>query len=733
MQAADPTPASSGKLDLLIFAGAIGLSGALLFTLELLSGRLVLPVFGGSPAVWTTALLFYTAMIFAGYAYAHRTAAYGHSPLVRYAHVALLAVAASIALLTSTIDPRTLLLDALPDALGVLVVLSVLVGLPAFAFGTTTPLLSSWYARSGRDPWFLYAMSNAASLGALLAYPLTVEPRIGIAAQRSIVVIGIFALVVVVALAARRTAAALPAPATEVSADPPPRTSRRHVLTWLYAAAIPAGLMAAVTTFVSTDLASAPLLWIGPLSLYLASFVIAFSSAGRRIVAVADRLVPTAAMLLWVPWIIPIGWPVPLLMGGVLGSFFILAISIHGRLALARPHVSDLTRFYLVLSGGGVLATGFVALIAPQIFDTVLEFPLLLLGGLVARALLPDPSTGRSRRRAAVERFGPAISATAVAALVIGVVDHPVGVLIVGTLALGSVIALISLRPPMLAIGTAAVVTVLAIAAAPSVVVRERTFFGVIEVRELGDGEAHAEYSGTTLHGLQFRDPERRDVPAAYYLTSGPFGELMADLRERTGASADIGVVGLGIGSIATYGRAGDHLTFLEIDDAVIRIASDPDLFSHLADSPATIDIQSGDGRLLLEVMPEGSFDLLIMDAFSSDAVPTHLITREAMIIAERTVRPGGLVVFQVSNRHYDLRGAIAATAGSIGLESVGKIHGPTAEEVDRLAAQPTSWVAVGSTPSLAGLRAAGWTAPEPGPVLTDDYADLLSLLRLGR
>ncbi|MBM4409219.1 MAG: hypothetical protein FJ038_11660, partial [Chloroflexi bacterium] len=373
---ATPSAAIGGHVRAAPFAVTVGMSAFLLFSLELLGGRLVLPVFGGSPGVWTTALCFFTTIVFLGYLYAHVLATRLRPGRAGAFHVAV-GLAALALTVAAPADVSTLRNPAMPEALNVIVALAVIAGGPAFLLATTTPLLSSWFAgRGGREPWWLYATSNGASFVALLAYPFLIEPAVPLSMQRWLFAGGFVVLTTAlgaIVLSGRGSVRA------EATVHPPEHSSdatvpaaapaiRRQAL-WLLAAAAPAGLLSATTNFLQTDLVSAPFIWIGPLAIYLASFVVAFSARGRATLPIVDRLVPAAATLLWLSFIQPAGWPILPLLVVELGAFFVLAVSIHGHLALDRPREAHLTRFYVVLSAGGLVATTFVALIAPLVFS----------------------------------------------------------------------------------------------------------------------------------------------------------------------------------------------------------------------------------------------------------------------------------------------------------------------------------------------------------------------------
>lgn len=716
-----------------LFVTSIAISAFLLFTLELLAGRLVLPVFGGTPAVWTTALCFFTGVVFVGYLYAHVVVTRLGQRRGGALHL-VVAGAVVVATFFAPTDLGALRFPGLPEAVNVLVVLALIAGAPAFLLSTTSPLLSAWFAGRGGDPWWLYAASNAASLVGLLAYPFIIEPAIPLSGQRVLLMLTLVLFVitlVAVVVGGRRTPPAVDRPDV---ADAPPLARRRQLL-WLIAAIIPAGLLSATTTFLATDLVSAPLLWVGPLAIYLGSFVIAFSARGRRILPMTERLVPVAATLMWIPYVLPSSWPVIVLVPFLLASYAVIAIAVHGRLAIDRPDEAHLTGFYLIVSLGGLIATAFVALVAPIVFNSIYEYPVLLVTGLAVLAVLPGPGQHLAGARLPVMvreaaiRLAPYVAIGVVLAILAAVEDPESTTAIAIVFLVGGVVIALSLSRRVLAVATAAAILTFMVVGSTDPLLRVRTFFGVIEVRESYDGVARSEFSGTTLHGLQFLDA-RRTEPTTYYVRSGPLGDAMTDLDKRLPNGASIGVVGLGTGTVAAYERPVDSMTFFEIDQAVIDLARDTRHFNYLADAPNPPAVVLGDARLSLATQPAGAFDLIVLDAFSSDAVPAHLLTREAMKTYLGTLRPGGVIAFHLSNRYYDLVPAVASTAKSIGLTAAALSYVPNAARVDAIAARSSSWVVVGRPADTARFTALGWSDPFAGPVLTDDFSDILRLLR---
>jgi SAM-dependent methyltransferase len=734
------------------FALPIGLSAFLLFSVEPLIGRLVLPVFGGTPAVWATILFFFQAVLLGGYLYGHvsvtRLGRWG--PPVHLAVV----VVGFLPLLIAPGRIADLRIDEVEPVVDLVRILFLVIGLPAFVLTSTTPLVSGWFeaTRSERpgDPYWLYALSNGGSLLALIAYPLLIEPRIGLGSQRGIWAVGYAILVVLLAVAAFRVMSAGRRRAVDVRLLVAPREAgpsrgtidARRRLRWLLLAAIPSGLLSAVTTFITTDLLSAPLLWVAPLAIYLGSFVVAFSPRGGRAIGAAVVAAPAMITLLWVPYGSAGGWPILVILLTELLAFGTVALALHGRLAQDRPEPAHLTEFYLILSVGGALASGFVALLAPLVFPGVWEYPILLVGALAAIATVTPARTIRRRIGRGLDfrpfvgdlrsRLGPyvVVGAAMIAGLMAtGALAAEAGI---RWLLVGGLVLLVGARPWFLAISTAFILALATFVLQPAVDFRARSFFGVTEVLTSPDGELTLLMNGTTVHGSQSTDPARRRTPQSYYVRTGPVGDLFRLAVERSGGRLDVGVAGLGGGALAAYAEAETAMTFYEIDPIVVKVASDPRYFSYLSDAPGPPVVVLGDARLSLEAVPAGRFDLLLLDAFSSDSPPVHLLTAEAVADEIRTLKPGGLLAFHVSNRYYDLAPPVAAAAIGQGLTVLERSHAPG--PVREPGEVPSRWLVATDDPdATADLVALGWAPVPPADrPFTDDYADLIRYLEWG-
>jgi hypothetical protein len=728
----------------LVFGSAIGLSAFLLFTVQPLVGRLLLPAYGGAPAVWATVLAFFQVVLLGGYAYAHVVATRLSPNRGAALHLAILAGALACTLLTPS-SVASLFDPAEPTIPGLVRVLVLLIGAPAFVLTATTPLVSTWYARvrhatdpdgDPREPYWLYALSNGGSLVSLLAYPLLIEGQIGLSQQRSLWIGGVFVLLglLVVAGAVQATRLAgvgltTPARGTDlvtVAADDAQAPTRSLRLRWIALAAIPAGLLSAVTNQVTTDLISAPLLWVIPLAVYLASFVIVFSMRGRRLVPLAIIAAPAALTLLW----IPIGssgvWPiVPLLVVEYLG-LGIAAVALHGRLAESRPPDRHLTEFYLLMSTGGALGGLFVAIVAPLAFDGVWELPILIVAALAALALtaptLPRMRPARRMLHGAVPRMVPYLVVVIPLLLLVAQNGDTAFTAAWRWALVGGLVLLFGGDGRFLTLTTAVVLILATFVLAPAAVFRDRSFFGVTEVLRT-DTETILMH-GTTVHGRQELDPADPSDPGAYYAKTGPIGDIFRFWDTRP--AGRIVVEGLGSGALAVYARPEDDLEFYEIDPLVASVASDPSLFTYLSDRNPSATVHLGDGRLLVEAAATDSVGLLIMDAFSSDTPPGHLLTHEAIADADRALTEDGMLVIHVSNRYYDLGPPVSGALEGIGLQTLERAYVPTDAEGERGAGLSHWVVGTRDLDVVSALRAAGWTDPPVGQPLTDDFPDLL-------
>jgi hypothetical protein len=718
-----------------LFGGAMLLSGFLLFLVEPMIARMVLPILGGVPMVWNGCVVFFQIAMLAGYGYAFAGSRW--LPVRQHvaAHVVLLASPALV--LPVIIQPAGV---APPEGnpLGwLLLVLAGTVGLPFFVLSTTASVLQHWLSRTdhpaGRDPYFLYAASNVGCLLALASYPAAIERVLTLGDQARLWAAG-YAVFAVLAVACgiyawRHRSAAAPARQAAVSVDRPLTAARR--IRWVALAFVPSSLMLAVTSYVSTDIASVPLLWIVPLALYLATFTIAFGRHGARAGALAARAVPLLAVPLALCMIARVSEPLLPILLLHLTAFTAIALACHASLAADRPDAGHLTEFYFWLSFGGMIGGLFNTLVAPQIFNTVAEYPLVVvLGCLIAGPL--DSRDGSSRRTTALVSLS--IGALTAVVLVAARRFHlPISVQLAG-LAVPAVLAFAQRRRPgRFGWSVAALLTagIMLSDAGGNVLYATRTFFGVYRVSEDPLHRYHGLAHGTTLHGMQALAPERRREALTYYHSSGPFGDAWRTLPGGVNGR-EIAAVGLGVGTLATYATAGQRWTFFEIDPAIESIARTPEYFGFLGGCGDRCRVVAGDARISLERAAPGSFDLIVLDAFSSDSIPLHLMTREAVGLYVSRLTPHGALVMHVSNRHLRLAPIVGRVAADRGLYAARRIESGGAGWPEGKSGSDWIVMARRAADIAPLIMTHGWKplAVSPStPLWTDDFSNILGVL----
>jgi spermidine synthase len=706
-----------------LFVVAIFASAFLLFVVQPMVGKRILPWFGGAPAVWTLCLAFYQTTLFLGYAYAHL--------LIRFARPSLQLGIHALVFTCAVVSLPVLPGDAWKQgALGepsssILAMLSANVALPFLVLAATGPLVQAWFARRypDRSPYPLYAVSNFGSLLALLGYPILIEPRLPLSTTGgfwSVAFTCTAAAVLACAALARRDRAGVGIETAALHSAGDPRRPWRVVLWFLLAGSAVVVLMG-VTNQLCLNLASVPFLWILPLVAYLASFILCFGSerAYRRapyVVLMGVALFLCYGGPLWGPIASRSFHDVAFASSAMIAFHLLLLFAtcmvLHGELYRLRPPARSLTAFYLFVSGGGALGGIFVGVVAPRIFDRYSELPLgLALAWLAVLASCWHDARGWLHAGVPRWRWG-----------------------VVGALTL-ALFAYVGER---------------AVDTSDRMIHEERTFFGVLRVVEGELGEPRRLYSGTTIHGAQFLHSSLRRSATSYYGAITGIGFALQ--QEGSRAPRRIGVVGLGAGTLAAYGRPGDSFRFYEIDPAVIRVARDEGYFTFLADSEAEIAIVPGDARLsLAEEQTRGAtqdFDVLVVDAFNSDAIPVHLLTREAFEIYARALHEGGLLAVHVSNAHLDLVPLVSRAGHSVGMSG---LHIDNVRAPRRLSL-PAEWIVLSRdagrirsledfierrreelrlNPQVIATQRLDDIALETGPLWTDDYSDLFGLLRV--
>lgn len=743
-----PGPAIPWVFVLAVFCGA-----AMVFMVQPMIAKLVLPQLGGSPQVWNTSMAFFQAALLVGYGYAHllQKIPRAHDQVLIHLGVLILAAAMLPLRITTFLGEPS----AGQPALWLLGVLTLSIGAPFAALSATAPLVQAWHARvhgrsGGPEPWALYAASNLGSLLALLAYPLVIEPTLALGDQRwgwSGLYVAFIAVVAALAIHVRRREGA---PAEPVSA--PPSTDAapvtwRHRASWIALAALPSSLMLGVTLHLSTDVASAPFLWVAPLSLYLLTFIIAFQT--RPLIKPPFALMLMSTALIVTVATLPFGAPNVLMTLAIhLATFFLCALVCHQALVARRPAPARLTDFYLCMSIGGVLGGAFNAFVAPVLFDTVIEYGAVLCLCALVRPVRPLRPSRRDLILLAVAAGGTGLALIAASDGFWRLLQsHPPGSLddgdvikalsSAGVLAVAAAGVLVRGRAlPFFACVVLLAFTADAIDARADAYESRRSFFGVVHLTDttvpgLG-GPVKLLSHGTTLHGAQALSPGYRCRPLVYYAPETPIGQVFRRVQAQHPAIS-IAAVGLGTGTVAAYVRPADRLTFFEIDPQVVAISRDPANFSYTTEcAKGSIDYVLGDARLTLEKQAEGLYDILLVDAFSSDAIPAHLLTVEAMRGYLARIKPDGVVILHLSNRHLELVFPAASAAKAAGGYALFQGYVPSPDSPTYQESAEDVMIVGRNRAALAAYAAEPRWLLSPPPVVrpwTDDYTNLVGAL----
>jgi len=749
----------SSRLSLFLFTLSMFLSAALLFVVEPMVGKMLMPLLGGTPAVWNTCVVFFQIVLLAGYAYAHAAFRF----LNRRKQIALHLVVVSSPLLIAGLLPLHLPAGWEPPvgsnpAGWVLLLLLVVVGLPFFALSATTSVVQRWFADSGRrdakDPYFLYAASNAGSLLGLLAYPLLLEPLLRLHTQSrlwSFAYAGFFALIAACGILDwrwRRRGAhgnvGQPDGAavyTQKDAEPIGWSTRRR---WIAQAFIPSSVMLGATSAITADVPAIPLFWVLPLAVYLGSFVLVFAKKPPIPHQWVVKRLPFLLLVGLCPAISQTRMSLAVLLLVYLTVLLGLALAFHGELARNRPAVEHLTEFYLYISIGGVLGGIFNSLIAPVVFRTVMELPLVL---ILAAAIRPMPSEednanpGVGARRK--DWLLPVALGICMVVTILGVArtgiqpGHVETALVFGYSTLWCLS--FGKRRTRFALGLAALLMASWLYAPfGQTLLARRSFFGVYRVRNSPDGRFRLLFHGGIVHGMQSVNQNASCEPLSYYTRSGPGGVVFEDARVKM-PHGNWAIVGLGAGAMASYLEAGQTLTFYEIDPLVEQIAEDPRYFTYLSHCAPAARIVLGDARLRLREAQDGEYGLIVLDAFSGDSIPMHLMTKEALALYLRKLAPGGLIAYHVSNLYFNLAptlGNLAQDAHLAAMIANDTQISPAEHDAGKL---PSIWIVMArNRTDLDALaadksRAYRWEPLEgrPGSRLwTDDYSNLLGVVK---
>ena len=714
-----------------IFAAAIVVSAALLFLVQPMFTKLVLPRFGGAPSVWSVAIVFFQCTLLPGYAYSHWLMRAAPSRIAVAIHV-LLTIAACF-WLPLAIAERWAQPPAGGEAIALFALFAASLGPPFVALAAGGPLLQAWFARTDHpaaaNPFFLYALSNAGSFLALVSYPTVIEPFVRLSDQARYWSIAFYALIGLIAacgLVLWRAPERSPIAIDDTAAPPTWRDAAR----WAALAAVPSGLLVAVTAHISTDVAAVPLLWVVPLALYLLSFIIVFARRQiiphRLVVAVQPLFVICLAAVIVFEPVKTILW----LVAAHAAVFFVCALMCHGEVARTRPSARFLTGFYLSVAAGGAIGGLAAGVIAPHVFSWVAEYPLLLALAVLCRPAVAMPG----RQYALVAALAAAGSLLIVSGFFPALLDETMFNRAAAALLVACVP--LSLVPPACAAVIASVLLANHGLFQPPGSVSVRSFFGVAKVVESPDHRFRILQHGTTMHGAQridvdgARPPAERPEPLLYYWDGSAIAQTFNAAQAQSAAPLRYAVIGLGTGSLACRARAHEHVDFYEIDPAIVRIARDPALFTFLSACGADARIMLGDARRMLAQASDAAYDLIVVDAFSSDAIPVHLLTREAMAIYLQKLRPHGTIVMHISNRHLELASVVAGIAAANGLVTLVSDRPDPDETANPYKFSGTVAAVARNREDFAELVQSGdweFTPPDPAQwVWTDDYCNIL-------
>jgi hypothetical protein len=776
---------------IVLFSVTLFLSAFLLFWVQLMVAKMILPLLGGTPSVWNTCLFFFQTTLLLGYGYSHLTTRWWGVRRHAVLHSFLLFL--PIIFLPIALNKTETTLNSNNPIPELLMLLLLGVGVPFFVVSTSAPLIQKWFAETPHpdrdDPYFLYSASNLGSLLGVLSYPFLIEPNFSLTQQSGFWTIS-YGLLVFLTLACAVFLWKSSIDRSSLSSSTKLNIERteeiyptpKQKLQWTLLSFLPSSLLLGVTTYITTDIASIPLLWAVPLSIYLLTFVLAFSRKSFRLHPLLIRSSPlflAGSIALTTTKII---LPVWILLFAHWGGFFLVAWILHGELADSRPHPRYLTEFYFWISLGGVLGGLFNSIAAPLIFPTLLEYPFTI--GL-SLLLLRDPSQPTSSSNAKIEdldevyqqvkqaqKSNPELEISDWVATnilsqyasknkprkrTIFSLTLPIGLgLLLGhlmlgfqlnlvnstlwgwTLTMGLLIAIgyaFSLYPWRWLVGFVFIILLNQFSLPLSNVIHtERSFFGVNQVLYNSEENNHAFIHGTTLHGKQSLDPQRQNEPLTYFTKTGPIGQLFQSSNTEKRFSR-IGVMGLGIGTLAAYSQPEQNWTFYEIDPTVKKIASDPEYFTFLQNAKAPISIVLGDGRLSIGKVSDRFYDLLIMDAFSSDSIPVHLITREAIELYLKKLSSHGLLALNITNRYIDLVPVIQSLAHDHNLFAIAQWDKNITAEEHRLGKTPSHWVILARDRRDFGnlTNDPKWQSlPDilSTPVWTDNFSNLFRSLR---
>jgi len=719
-----------------LFAATIFLSALLLFWIQLVMAKMLLPRLGGTPAVWNTCMLFFQVLLLAGYSYVlaatsrlgARKQAVLHGAILLLSCLYLpLLFAGNTGSISETSNP----------ALWVFVYLIGAIGLPVFLISTTSPLLQKWFTHvSANDPYFLFAVSNGGSLLALLSYPLFLERAFTLSRQNQIWIV-MYVVFLILTLAcmfvlwrSSQSEKAEQSKIEQLETEQVRGFIIRQRLYWILLAFIPSSLLFGVTTYITTEIAPTPLLWTIPLALYLLTFILAFARKNLLPERLASTALAGLALLLTLVLAANATEPTTLIVLLHLCFLFVTGMVCHNKLAGDRPDASRLPEFYLCVAVGGMLGGLFNTLIAPTVFNTIVEYPLAIV--LACMILQRDKEINR------FDFLLPACMALVTIALALLVDRYDVSIVVGVAIVFGIPLVVINhhfrSRPVRfaLALGAVMIGSIVYSEIQNRTLHDERNFFGTLSVRFDPASATRTLYHGNTIHGRQFIDPNRQCEPLSYFHRDGPLGQIFEAFKANA-FSPNVAVVGLGTGSMASYARPNQDWSFYEINPAVVGIAQATEYFTYLEKcAAAPVKIVVGDARLKLQNAPDHHYGLIVLDAFNSDAIPIHLLTEEAVSLYMSKLATGGMIAFHISNRSLRLDAVLADLArrnNSISLRIVDGEHNPVTGK------DPSEWLVMARhSPAFDSLaQKPNWRLLEghtESVAWTDDFSNILSVFR---
>lgn len=738
----------------LLFSATLFTSAALLFWIQPLIGKTLLPLWGGVPAVWNTCLLFFQGMLLLGYLYALGSSRWLNLPAQITVHLILLVVIAIYLWLFPVQATVSSSLAYASPTISILGTLLFTIGLPFFIISASNPLLQSWFSRSQHhlaiDPYFLFAASNAGSLIALVAFPLALEPSLGLCEQHRLWRVAFAVLVTLICVIAflglKASATVSPGQthykrSSAVESDPNVTLLRR--VRWLALSFVPSSLMLGVTTYITTDVAPVPLLWVIPLALYLLTFVLAFAKKQFVSTALLRRVMLVAALIVTLILASGATEPALALIFASVGFLFVAGLACHKQLADDRPSTTHLAEYYLWIAFGGALGSFFNVFVAPTLFNSVLEYPLAIIFACMLQASESRPANsddkqpGFRRHITYLDLVYPLglYVLTVSLALLVGYsrFNSPTfKLIIVLVVPLMIINHFFRGRPMRFALGLCAVMlgSIYHATDAGQTVHVDRNFFGTIRVTKESMGINNL-YSGNTIHGRQFLDRSRRCEPLSYHHEHGPLGQVMAVFNAAP-ANQRVAVIGLGVGAMAAYSKPAQEWTFYEINPDVITLASNSEHFTYLQNcASGSVSVVEGDARLKLQTASAGHYGLIVLDAFSSDAIPVHLLTQQSLDLYLSKLAEGGILAFHISSRTLDLKPILADLAESRKLICIGfdDLKSSLMEGKD-----PSQWVVMArSAEEISNLSInTQWRRLEGtgSRVWSDDYSNIVRAIR---